>query len=280
MTDLVAQHLAHLKSVGRAATTIEAREDVLRRLDRELPMGLVKAFTEELEAWLAGPDERPWSRQTRATYFAHVVGFYRWASDPARPVGMDYDPSVGLIRPPVPPGQPRPVTSEQLAYARGKLANPWRLYVELAAFAGLRSIEIARLDREDVSKTEILVRRGKGDKTRVIDISPDLWKLVAYLPAGPVARTTRGERANSRDVYINTNKHLARIGLHDVTLHRFRHWCATYLLDEGAEVTAVQQALGHGSLNTTARYLALTDRQRAKLRKATCALPALAPTPS
>lgn len=278
MTDLIAQHLAHLRSTGRAATTIHAREDVLRRLDRELPVGLVHANTEELEAWLAGPDERPWSRQTRATYYSHLVGFYRWASDPDRAVGMDYDPSSGLIRPPVPPGRPRPVSSEQLAYARSRLANPWRLYVELAAFAGLRSIEISRLDREDISKTEILIRRGKGDKARVVDISPDLWRLVAHLPAGPVARTTSGGRATSRDVYINTNKHLDRVGLRGVTLHRFRHWCATYLLDEGAEVTAVQQALGHGSLNTTARYLALTDRQRAKLRRATCALPALAPT--
>lgn len=276
MTDFVARHIAHIRAAGLADTTIEDREEVLRRLDRELPLGLAEATVEELQDWLGRPG---WSRQTRATYYTHMVGFYRWASHPDRPVGLEYDPTAGLLRPHVPAAEPRPITTEQLVRALGALPNPYRLYVELAAFAGLRAIEISRLDRSDVTKEQILVRRGKGDKSRSIETSPALWRSVQPLPDGPVARTVSGRRASPMYVSGRTARWLDKIGLDDVTLHRCRHWFATYALDEGAEVTAVQKAMGHGSLGTTAGYLMLTSRQRARLRTAIHALPALAQIP-
>lgn len=277
MTDLIALHRTHLRAAGLADTTIHDREEVLRRLDRELPLGLVEANVEELQDWLGRPG---WSRQTKATYYTHIVGFYRWASHPDRPVGLEYDPTVGLVRPHVPLAEPRPITTDQLTRALGALHNPYRLYVELAAFAGLRAIEISRLNRADITKEQIVVRRGKGDKSRSIETSPALWRSVQPLPNGPVARTVRGDRASAQYVSAITARWLDKVDLGDVTLHRCRHWFATYALDEGAEVTAVQKAMGHGSLGTTAGYLMLTSRQRARLRTAIHALPALAQIPS
>lgn len=271
--DLIAGYVRHLRASGKAENTLTIVEWLLRRLDRELPMGLYQAVIEELEDWLS----KRRGRKTQATYYSLIVGFYRWASHPSRSVGLEFDPSAGLVRPTVPPGRPRPVSSEQLTIARARLPMPYRLYVELAAFAGLRAIEIARLDREDVTKEELLVRRGKGDKRRTVLVSSELWRLVQPLPHGPIARTVRGNRCTSPQVYKPTNEWLHRIGLEGVTLHRFRHWYGTYLLDEGAEITAVQESMGHGSLSTTAGYVALTSRQRAKLSRAVHALPALAP---
>jgi len=267
-TDLIAQHAAHVRGRWSARTAAD-RERLLRRVDRELPMGLYDATTEELEEWLAGPeetpDQAPWSRQTRATYYTHLVGF---------------DPSIGLIRPRVPEGEPRPVSCEQLVLARNLLPQPWRLFVELAAFAGLRAVEISRLDREDVTKDQIYIRRGKGDKPRTVENDGVLWAAIQPMRAGPIARRASGLRMDPNDVSEQTSIQLSLIGLTDVTLHRFRHWYATYLLDEGAAATAVQKAMGHGSLKTTARYLDLTSRQRANLRRAVHALPALVPIPS
>jgi integrase/recombinase XerD len=284
MTDLIAQHIAHCRAVGMSSRTILDRQRLLRRLDRDLLLGLYEATTEELENWLAGPGPatavEPWCRQTKATYYGHIVGFYRWAVDPGRPVGLLNDPSAGLIRPRVPEGRPRPVSVEQLIQARALLGQPWRLFVELAAFAGLRAVEISRLDREDVSKDEINVRRGKGDKPRVVETASDLWAVIQPLPGGPIARRANRLRMVPDEVARRTAQRLDEAGLPDVTLHRCRHFYATYLLDEGAEVTAVQHAMGHGSLKTTATYLMLTSRQRANLRRAVNALPALAPVPS
>ncbi len=276
MIDLIAQHVAHLRATGKAARTIEEREKVLRRLDADLPCGVNEATVEELENWL-GNDL--FGRQCKATYFGHIVGYYRWASSPDRPVSLEWDPSAGLVRPRVPEGEPRPISTEQLTQARANLTQPWRLYVELAAFAGLRCIEIARLDRVDVTKETLTVRRGKGDKRRVVPTAGDLWRAIQPLPPGPVARTLRGTRWAERQLSSRTAEHLDRIGLEDVTLHRCRSWYATYLLDEGAEITSVQRAMGHASLKTTAVYLQFTSKQRARLLKATDALPALAPVP-
>jgi integrase len=275
--DLVAQHLAHLRSAGKAETTVIDRGELLHRLDAELPMGLYHAVTEELEDWLAGPAEKPWSRQTKATYYGHIVGFYRWASSPDRRIGLEFDPSAGLVRPSVPAGQPRPISSEELAIARARLTNPWRLYVELAAFAGLRAMEISRLDRADVGKELIVVRRGKGDKPRTVFTNSELWRAIQPLPPGPIARRITGKRASAQYISNMTALMLDEIDLTDVTLHRCRHWYATYLLDEEADIRSVQDAMGHGSLRTTAGYIAHTERQRAKLRRAVNALPSLAP---
>lgn len=278
--DLIALHLAHLRST-RAETTITDRGELLRRLDRDLPFGLYQATTDELEEWLAGPANRSWSRQTRATYYTHIVGFYRWATDPARTGAvLDLDPSAGLVRPTVPSRRPRPVSVRQLTLARERLANPWRLYIELAAFAGLRAVEISRLDRDDITKEEIVIRRGKGDKARVVPTSPDVWRSVQPLRPGPIARLLNGERASATYVSDLVAARCDDIeGLEDVTLHRFRHWYATYLLDQGVDVRTVQELMGHGSLQTTAVYLAQTERQRATLRKAVSALSSLAPAP-
>jgi hypothetical protein len=235
--DLVAQHLAHLRSAGKAETTVIDRGELLRRLDAELPMGLYHAVTEELEDWLAGPAEKPWSRQTKATYYGHIVGFYRWASSPDRRIGLEFDPSAGLVRPSVPAGQPRPISSEEL----------------------------------------IVVRRGKGDKPRTVFTNSELWRAIQPLPPGPIARRITGKRASAQYISNMTALMLDEIDLTDVTLHRCRHWYATYLLDEEADIRSVQDAMGHGSLRTTAGYIAHTERQRAKLRRAVNALPSLAP---
>lgn len=277
--DLVAQHLAHLRSAGKAETTIVDRGELLRRLDRDLPLGLYHAVTEELENWLAGPADKPWSRQTKATYYGHIVGFYRWASSPERPIGLEFDPSAGLVRPSVPEGRPRPASTEELATARAKLPNPWKLYVELAAFESMRAIDISRLDKSDIGKEETVIRRSKGDKMRIVPTAPEIWQAAQKLPPGPVARRANGKRASANYLSNMTAQMLDQIGLPDLSLHRFRHWYATYLLDgdEPAGIRSVQEAMGHGSLKTTAGYLAITERQRAKLRRAVRALPSLAP---
>ena len=67
-------------------------------------------------------------------------------------------------------------------------------------------------------------------------------------------------------------EHFERVGLHGVTLHRFRHWFATTLLANGTDLLTVSKLLGHSSTSTTAVYCQITDGQR---RTAIQALPVL-----
>ena len=49
-----------------------------------------------------------------------------------------------------------------------------------------------------------------------------------------------------------------------VSLHQFRHTCASDLLEHGASLVEVQQVLGHKDVGTTARYLHVADPERAR----------------
>ncbi len=266
MTELIDRHLRHCRAAGLAATTIEKREELLRRLDRDLAMGLGRATTEELEDFLAAHPEP----QTKATYFGHLIGFFRWACDPARP-RIDYDPTAGLSRPRAPRGLPKPVTNDQVAFALAVLPQPWLSYVALAAYAGARCCEIARIVRGDIGSDQTRLL-GKGGKTRVLKTHAELWRIIEPLQPGPIARRI-GEPLNGAvDAdYVSSSARwkLAQVGLEGVTLHRFRHWYATMQLrpvkygGAGASIRTVQENLGHDSVTSTAIYTLVSNEERA-----------------
>jgi integrase len=276
MTDWIARHLQHLRSIGLAEdTTIEDRREVLTRLDRELPLGLIEATVEELEHWLAGPAKPPyWSNQTKATYYGHLVGFYRWAADPNRYPHLSYDPSVSLTRPKVMRGLPRPVTDDELAAVLAATQDRWHVYCLLAAYGGLRAGEIATIERSDINE-DVIIIRGKGGKERAVPTYDDVWRAVSHFPGGPIARRVKGGLATPKYISIETSEYLNRVlGPNTITLHRLRHWFGTSLLLNGADLRTVQELMGHSSPTTTAIYTYITDRQR---KMAISALPALAP---
>lgn len=291
MSDLIDAHLRHIRH-RVAETTLRARRELLHRLDRDLPMGLERATVEELSDWLAQPGRAKrgtasapgaWERETRSTYYTHLTQFFRWATDERTPVGyrLDFDPSAGLPRPPVPAGVPRPVTDDELRFALAVAEEPWRTYILIAAYEGARAGEISTLERRHFTEqnTEIT---GKGGKTRCVPTRDEVYQAVNDFPRGRISDHLSGA-GHARDyVSTETSRYLNRVGLEDVTLHRFRHWFATTLLKPkelggaGADLRTVQELLGHASPRTTARYTLITDEQR---RIAVAALPALAPTP-
>lgn len=264
MSDLIRAHLRHMESAGLARNTIDDRAALLHRLDEALPMGLDMATTEELEDYLAAPG---WSAQTKATYYTHIIGYFRWATEPGR-LHLDYDPSASLVRPRVPKGVPKPVTDQQLAHALAHLPEPWRTYVLLAAYAGARCCEIATIEKEAITEQRTYIT-GKGGKTRVLKTHRAIWESVRHFPAGPIARLTRFDRPVTA-TYISgqASVHLAAAGLPNVTLHRFRHWYATTMLKPaqfgggGASLRCVQENMGHANPGTTAIYTLVSDEER------------------
>lgn len=262
MSDLIERHCAQISAKGLSDNTVDSRRDLLKRMDAELPMGLESATVEELTDWLA---RRGWSRQTRATYYGHVKGFFDWACDPRSP-HLDWNPAASLTRPKVPRGVPKPVTEDEL---RDALAAPggWRVAILLAADAGLRCCELATIQRRDVNELTITVI-GKGDRSRVVPTSGNVWGCVRDMPSGRLVPGTAGQ------ISKNARDHFDRIGLPDVTMHRFRHRFATQLLERGADLLTVSMLLGHAQIETTVRYTQITDGQR---RNAVRALPVLTP---
>lgn len=268
--EAIEAHATHLKAIGRADTTIRNARSYLRRLDRLLPMGILTALPEELDSQLAVP----LPPRTRATYYDTIVRFYRWAA--GRGNVIDYDPTAQMGRPRVPRGVPRPATDDQTAIACSRALDPWRLHCRLAAFAGARCCEIARLARDDIDERDIVLR-GKGGHERIVPTPPEVWEMVERMPAGPVTARpgntrTRGGPATEDWVSRSTNAHLQRVLGLAVTIHQFRHWYATQALANGGDLRAVQELLGHKSVATTQIYTAVPDERR---RAVVAAMPRL-----
>lgn len=277
---------AHMVASARyEPNTIADRCELLYRIDRELPLGLLEATIEELEDWLATgrtPTGQPWSRQSRATYYGHMIAFFRWASDPSRTPHLSYDPSASLSRPTVPQGVPNPCTNEELARILRQADGMFLVYCLLSAYGGLRPIQICNLQREEITEEQFTVK-GKGGKTIAVPTHPDIWRAVYDFPRGPIAMVL-GREATPDYVSTCTSREIERIlGYPGVSLRRLRHWFATTLLLEeeyggaGANLRTVQELMGHATVATTAIYTKVVGKQR---RMAISALPSLAPTPS
>lgn len=142
---------------------------------------------------------------------------------------------------------------------------------ELLYSSGLRVGELVGLNVGDVDCEQALVRvLGKGGKQRIVPVgSKALQAITAYMERrGQVERqepllvNRQGTRLSARTVQRNLKKKLLQLGLPTTaTPHSLRHSFATHLLDEGADLRAIQEMLGHQSLSTTQKYTQVsTDR--------------------
>lgn len=148
-----------------------------------------------------------------------------------------------------------------------------RALVELLYGAGLRVGEAVALDVRDV---DVLAREvrvlGKGSKERSVPLPQaaqealGAWLAIrrrAGYQAEPLFVSFRpgakGRRLGERSVRRLLAERARGAGVVDhVHPHRLRHSYATHLLDTGADLRSIQELLGHASLTTTQRYLAVS----------------------
>lgn len=249
---LIEAHITHMRAEGYAADTVTTAATVTRKANRELDHGLACAIDEEIAGWLANP---AWTTKTRNIYHTHITRFLRWAT---RGGYIDFDPSAGIRSPRVRAGLPHPATDEQVR-ACVCCDPPWQLMFLLAAYAGMRSGEIARLRREHVTAEAINIR-GKGDKERVVPTHPHVWALVEPAPAGPLLRLAGGGPFTPKELSTRAGKYLRlQLGL-PIRPHSLRHWFATRQVDAGVNLRTTQELLGHSSPAMTAVYTRVSTK--------------------
>lgn len=146
--------------------------------------------------------------------------------------------------------------------------------LELFYSSGIRLSEMHGLDEADVDTYAGTVRvLGKGGRERIVPVGKAaLAALARYIPHrravldaagihGPAALfvSRRGARLSRRQIQRWVHAHLARISEKaHLSPHVLRHSFATHLLDNGADLRAVQEMLGHASLATTQLYTHIT----------------------
>lgn len=246
--DLIELFCAHLREMSRTRRTIGTYREQLTLADKGMPFGLDVATESEIKAWIWRDGYAP---ATRALVHASLVAFFRWAVEAGE---LDFDPTTKLKRPKVPENLPRVATEDQARFLVMEAPEPYRLWATLAAYAGLRCIEISRLNREHVTEQNIRVH-GKGDKHAFVPTHPLVWAAVKNLPPGPVA-----DVADERAISFRFKKWCTDQGMKAMSLHRLRGWFATSAYRATRDPRAVQRALRHGSLNNTMRYIAWDEQ--------------------
>jgi integrase/recombinase XerC len=182
--------------------------------------------------------------------------WYAWC---VREELLDVSPMAKLDMPTVVPGLPRPMASDRIITALAAADVVTTAMLALAALAGLRCCEIAALTWDGVDRSSMVLRVwGKGRKTRVVPMVPELLAFLEALPGerrGPVIPRKDKKPGHNRAHTIShrMNDWLHNVGF-DETMHQLRHAFGTAMLDAGANLREVQEALGHANLSTTAIY--------------------------
>jgi len=150
-----------------------------------------------------------------------------------------------------------------------------KLVLSLLYYTGIRKSELLNLNWTDInlSKSTLIIRRGKGGKDRLIPLHKEVTRLLdKYLNERLPLKTEAliiGEqgRRMCNCSFVNLLKmYLALSGLKrkGYTAHSFRHSFATHLVEAGVDLFKVQKLLGHASLDTTKIYINFNSSQMAK----------------
>jgi len=243
---------------------------------------------QQIRAYLSELYGRGLSKASVARALAAIRAWFKWL---ARRGYVEQNPAVLVATPKLPKHLPRVPTIEQInrvvdAAASEEVAA-WperdRVIFELLYGCGIRNAELVGLNLRDIhwANGAILVR-GKGRKERYVPLGDAAAQsLRDYLPLREAKLATAGKasealllnarlRGSGRLTTRSVGRIVKQIALAhglpaDVHPHTLRHAFGTHMLEEGADLRAIQELLGHERLSTTQRYTQLTVGQLAEV---------------
>jgi integrase/recombinase XerC len=245
-----------------------------------------------IRSYLGTLYDRGLSKASAARALAAIRSWFKWL---ARAHHIEQNAASLVSTPRLPKHLPRVPSIEQLNRAVDTAlddGSSWpardKAILEMLYGCGIRNAELTTLDLDDIHwANEAILVRGKGQKQRYVPLGDAAAEaLRAYI----VERTARlaaddGKKPrNTPALFLNlrlrgiangsharlTTRSVGRIvkriavlrGLSsDVHPHTLRHAFGTHLLEEGADLRAIQELLGHERLSTTQRYTQLTTTQ-------------------
>ena len=275
-----------------------ATDDFLRHLrERNASPHTIKAYTGDLDAFsayigtrdlkaidhiairgfLSHLYEKGLSKTSVARALAAVRSLYRWL---AQEGVVEQNPAKLVSTPRLAKKLPRVPTIEEVnSVLDGKMPEVAsfperdRLLLELLYGCGIRNSELVGINLDDIRlSNEAILIRGKGKKERYVPFGGSARDAFAhYLPwrqqlLATLKKSTpalllnqRGGRLTTRSVGRIVKRIAVAMGLSpDVHPHTLRHAFGTHMLEEGADLRAIQELLGHERLATTQRYTQLS----------------------
>ena len=207
------------------------------------------------------------AKRTTGRKLAALRRYFGWL---ARNQQISVDPTIGVRTPSDAGRLPKVLTNEQLGallHTDDTDQPDWKIardtaVIELLYGSGLRVSELCSLDIDSINVKQLAVSvMGKGGKERRVPVGePSLVALKQWVALRSEVVT------NASTVALFVNSRGTRLGTRDVRRiidarslapthpHALRHTYATHLLDNGADLRAVQELLGHADVATTQRY--------------------------
>ena len=236
--------------------------------------------------------DRGLSKASAARALASIRSWFKWL---ARNHHIEQNAASLVSTPRLPKHLPRVPSIEQLNRVVDSVladAASWpardKAILEMLYGCGIRNAELTALNLDDIQwANEAILVRGKGQKQRYVPLGDTAAEaLRAYIAerSARLAADDRQKPLSSPALFLNlqlrglqrggqarlTTRSVGRIvkriailrGLpSDVHPHTLRHAFGTHLLEEGADLRAIQELLGHERLSTTQRYTQLTTAQ-------------------
>jgi integrase/recombinase XerC len=251
-----------------------------------------------IRAYLGVLYERGLTKASAARALAAVRSWFKWLAKEGK---VAQNPALLVSTPKLPKHLPRVPSMEEVNRVLNSLegetkkeegeAAAWperdRVIFELLYGCGIRNSELVGLDMGSVKwRDDAVLVRGKGRKERLVPLGDEAAvALRAYLPlresrlvaagkggliaSGPLVTNLR-MRGDCRLTTRSVGRIVKAIALSrglaaDVHPHTLRHAFGTHMLEEGADLRAIQEMLGHERLSTTQRYTQLTVGQVQKV---------------
>ena len=234
---------------------------------------IVQITQSDMRAWMAQERMQGLGSRSLARKLSAVKTFMRWLADRE---GLDISAILAARAPKFSRNLPRPLSVDAardvIALVPLQSREDWTglrdaAVITLLYGCGLRVSEALGLTGRDLPLRESLRITGKGGRERLVPLLPTAREAVeAYLRACPYAmepdlsifRGSRGGALSRRTVAKVMEMTRLQLGLPaTATPHALRHSFATHLLAAGGDLRAIQELLGHASLQSTQVYTAV-----------------------
>jgi site-specific recombinase XerD len=136
---------------------------------------------------------------------------------------------------------------------------------------GMRLSELTGLKLENIRDDTLRIIHGKGDKERLVSLDDQTLEILnTYLKirgdsqSKSVFLTDRDSGISTRAVQEMVKRRLIQAGVPVMSAHKLRHTAATLMLQGGADIRVIQEALGHANIKTTTIYAHVNETQKKK----------------
>lgn len=231
---------------------------------------LQKAKHPMLRSWLAKMLDYGISPRSVNRKITALKSFYKFLLKEEK---IKEDPTIKVVSPKMSKKLPAFVEEgqmtqllDELDFADGYAGVRDKLMIELFYSTGIRQAELIHLKIKDIDLSSNVIKvLGKRNKERLIPLTIELrqkidvyLKLRAELPikdSSYLLLTNKGKKLYPTLVYRQVNHYLSQVtSLDKKSPHVLRHTFATHMLNNGADLNAIKELLGHANLSATQVY--------------------------